>query len=130
MWFPVIFLLAGISYVLAVAPGDFESRCRSNSVSGGKNLRDFPDNWKILMDTYDYRQLYQPAGRIGRFWVNKDIDGDGQTVCILHRYIDMVYILCVKHTHDQVVYRGCYNACTQSFMVGSGASCGQCTIYS
>lgn len=62
-------LLVGLSLASGQAPGDQTPKCRK-----GLHLDDhiFPAEWKILMDTFDYANLFN-------VWILHDEDGDGVT---------------------------------------------------
>ena len=79
MWFPAIYLLACISCILADAPGDQELTCLNPNLVTPED-RNFPDNWIVLLDTYDYTTLYPFVGGVGSVWMNKDFDGDYDSV--------------------------------------------------
>ena len=70
-------LLSFLGLVLeaaAQAPGDHFDFCRT-----GLNAprHDFPENWKILMDTYDYFNLFENFGAV---WTSTSQDGDSSHV--------------------------------------------------
>ena len=68
----LLYLLIGLSLASGQAPGDFSPRCRR-----GIFLADhiFPAQWKILMDTFDYENLFDPTIR-EPVWTTLDADGD------------------------------------------------------
>ena len=106
MWFPVIYLLACISCILADAPGDQELTCLNPNLVTPED-RNFPDNWIVLLDTYDYTTLYPFVGGVGSVWVNKDFDGDYDSVS---KQIVASYEISCMHT-----VRGleeCHGFCT------------------
>ncbi len=57
---------------LSQAPFDFDNICRTNFRF--VNDHNFPNNWKILLDSYDYSNL------IGNVWESRDVDEDGLNV--------------------------------------------------
>ena len=69
-------LLASISLTSGQAPGDYNASCRTGTQN--INNRMFPAEWKILLDTYDYRNLYDPAN-LNPVWTTRDVDGDGHS---------------------------------------------------
>ena len=98
----LIFLLVEVVCVIALlppnpqcqynnrdAPNDFNRRCRA----GDNRLNHiFPDNWKVLVDTYNYQQLFRP-GSSRSVWESEDFDGDGNTVIILNDKLHCIIVI-------------------------------------
>ena len=58
------------------APGDHDETCRT-----GPNIpaHNFAPEWKILVDTYDYQNLFDATlATTASVWMTNDVDGDGQ----------------------------------------------------
>lgn len=73
----LLLLLGVVRLSFAQAPGDFNQRCREGN-NAARHI--FPNNWKILMDTYDYQQLFRPSSSRS-VWEVRDFDNDGLKVC-------------------------------------------------
>ena len=67
-----IFLAVLAAQASGQAPGDHDKSCRT-----GINAPDhqFAAEWKILLDSYDYQDLFANTASV---WVTNDVDGDGQ----------------------------------------------------
>ena len=59
------------------APGDHDSSCRTGFVNGPKHI--FPDEWRVLLDNYDYTFLFSPD--FFKVWEDKSFDGNSLSVC-------------------------------------------------
>lgn len=70
-------LLVAVSEVLAQAPGDYDPTCRTG-LNAPNHI--FPEAWRVLVDTYDYENLYNPFEFGNVRWITADIDGDFQEV--------------------------------------------------
>lgn len=68
-------LLVSLPGAAALAPGDHDPECKA-----GPHLSNhvFPAEWKILMDTHDYVNLYEPFALPHPVWTHNDVDGDLQ----------------------------------------------------
>ena len=73
----LLLLVLAASEVSAQAPGDHDPECRINM---NEENHIFPENWKVLMDTYDYQNIFDPSGSGDPVWKQKDVDEDGQGV--------------------------------------------------
>lgn len=73
----LIFSLLGILHgtICREAPGDHDQSCRENL---NAPLHDFPDEWEVLVDSYDYRDLFGTTGNTP--WSVRDFDGDNLQV--------------------------------------------------
>ena len=71
----LLLLLIDLSLASGQAPGDYDRKCRE-----GNNAAEhiFPAEWRILMDTFDYENLFDPFIR-NPAWTTLDADGDGNT---------------------------------------------------
>ena len=68
----MVMTIALFGSALAAAPGDEDSDCIGNS---HQNV--YQDTWRVLMDSFNYRELIQSA--VGR-WSTLSVDGDPNTV--------------------------------------------------
>ena len=60
------------------APNDHDSYCRLNFNTRNQHI--FPDNWRLLVDTYDYQDLF--SGAPGAAWLKRDLDSDSVGVSV------------------------------------------------
>lgn len=70
-----LLLLASLALIkssMSQAPLDYDNICRTNFRFANDHI--FPENWKILLDSYDYQNL------IGTVWEPVDADQDGLNV--------------------------------------------------
>ena len=75
----IVFSLLGFLHgtISREAPGDHDDSCRENL---NAPLHDFPDDWEILVDSYDYGDLFGTTGDTP--WSVRDFDGDNFKVRI------------------------------------------------
>ena len=62
------------SIAFGQAPGDYSATCRSG-VNAAAHI--FPAEWRVLVDNYDYQNLYNPDASPAPVWTDNDVDGDG-----------------------------------------------------
>lgn len=77
----LIFSLLGIFHgAVAEAPGDQDATCRT----GLDEIHHiFPEEWEVLVDSYDYRNLYgEVLGQSRPVWRSQGFDEDGLQVII------------------------------------------------
>lgn len=78
----VLILALFVARVVAQAPGDYHPRCRYKNPEAENEpfvLKDdhiFPSNWEVLVDTYDYENLYDNLFSFGNVWHPENVDGD------------------------------------------------------
>ena len=71
-WFLFLSLL-GLAW--GQAPGDFDTSCRTGQ---HEEAHIFPDSWEVLLDSYDYSNLYDASLTVpGPVWVVTNEDEDG-----------------------------------------------------
>ena len=68
-------LVVSLSRAAAQAPGDQDAVCRAEHHLSNHI---FPAEWKILVDTHDYDNLYDPFALPHPVWTHNDVDGDLQ----------------------------------------------------
>lgn len=67
-------LITSVLYVEGQAPEDFDPTCRSGINIDRRSW--FSAQWKLLLDTYDYKNLYNLDNR-NPVWKFRDLDDDG-----------------------------------------------------
>lgn len=74
MLLTIVFVAACLSGTASQAPGDHDPACRL-----GQNAAShiFPAEWRILVDTYDYSNLFNQLS-LNAAWTVNDVDGDSQ----------------------------------------------------
>ena len=82
----VLIISLVLSPCSAQAPGDGDSRC-----TGASDAPTYPDNEKILMDSYHYLQLLpgNGSGNItpGAVWNDRSLDGNDEMTTINPTYV-------------------------------------------
>lgn len=74
----VISLVLLILQALGQAPGDFNPICRTSASTNQDHI--FPNNWTLLLDSYDYQNLYNNITNPPPVWVAMSFDGDNANV--------------------------------------------------
>ena len=69
----LLILLMLFLYTSGQAPGDHDAFCRVDDVNNATHT--FPQNWKVLVDTYDYINLFA-CSIPPPVWKERDVDGD------------------------------------------------------
>ena len=59
------------------APGDFNEQCRTGQTL--EDLHDFPDNFELLLDSYDYINLVNIQG-LAPAWQTRDYDASDPSI--------------------------------------------------
>lgn len=62
-----------LCFVSGQAPGDHDATCRTGLYA---NNHIFPTEWRVLVDTYDYQNLYNQLSFPSPPWTANDVDGD------------------------------------------------------
>ena len=91
----LVTLVVIISMVKSQAPGDEDNRCNSSSF-----VHTYPDNVKVLMDSYNYEQLL-PGNGTGNnvpistaVWNDRSVDRNDVTSISTATYV-RVYTICM-----------------------------------
>ena len=67
-----LLLALSVSTAWTQAPYDYDPDCRSGDNMAHRDR--FSDNWRILIDTYDYPNLYHPFSFPAPVWKSVDFD--------------------------------------------------------
>ena len=62
-------------HVRGQAPDDYDRDCRTGN---NEELHDLPEDWVLLLDSFDYNNILNPGSN--PVWQSVDIDGDGNRV--------------------------------------------------
>ena len=97
-------LVVIISMVKSQAPGDEDNRCNSSSF-----VHTYPDNVKVLMDSYNYEQLLPGNGTgnppiASALWNDMSFDGNDIISTTRATYV-RVYTICMVQKNE------CYIEC-------------------
>ncbi len=72
MLFSFLFVVFLASGALGQAPGDYDPLCRAAG-------RSYLTNWRVLVDTNNYQNLYDPFNFPSPHWIIRSFDGDSLT---------------------------------------------------
>lgn len=62
---------------LGQAPGDYDPGCREGQLVAPLHV--FPEAWEVVLDSYDYQNLYDEGLTIPPVWVARSFDTDADS---------------------------------------------------